>query len=70
MIYNDRVLGVQQSDACIYICVCIYIHTHTLFQTLFHYRLLQDIKYSSLYYTVNTCLSFTYRDVYLLIPYH
>ena len=63
MIYNDRVLGVQQSDACIYMCVYIYIHTHTLFQTLFHYRLLQDIKYSSLYYTVNTCLSVLHVEV-------
>ena len=49
------VSGVQQSDS----VICIYIHTHThththiyFFQILFHYRLLQDIEYSSLCYTV------------------
>ena len=29
-----------------------YTHTHTLFQILFHYRLLQDIECSSLCYSV------------------
>ena len=28
----------------------VYIYTHILFQILFHYRLLQDIEYSSLYF--------------------
>ena len=39
----------------------IYIHTHTymyvyihIFRLLFHYRLLQDIDYCSLCYTVTT----------------
>ena len=32
----------------------IYIYLF-LFQILFHYRLLQDIEYSSLCYTVNSC---------------
>ena len=39
------VSSVQQSDSVIYI----------LFQILFHYRLLQDIEYSSLCYTVGPC---------------
>ena len=33
----------------IYVCVCV------CFQTLFHYRLLQDIEYSSLCYTIGPC---------------
>ena len=35
----------------IYVCVymCIYIYTHTYsFSDLFHYRILQDIDYSSI----------------------
>ena len=36
------VSGVQQSDSVI----------HMFFQILFHYRLLQNIEYSSLHYTV------------------
>ena len=34
--------------------ICIYI----LFKILFHYRLLQDIEYSSLCYTINPCCLF------------
>ena len=37
----------------IYICICIY--THILFQILFPYKLLQNIEYSSLCYTVVSC---------------
>ena len=33
----------------------IYIYIYILFQTLFHYRLLQDIEYSSPCYTVGPC---------------
>ena len=33
----------------------LYIHTYIIFQIIFHYRLLQDIDYSSLCYTVNLC---------------
>ena len=51
---------VQQSDLDIYIYV--------LFKKILHYRLLQDIKHSSLGYTVNPCLSALYMVVYLLIP--
>ena len=36
-----------------------------LFQMLFHYRLLQDIEYSSLGYTVGPCVFYT---VYRLNP--
>ena len=44
------VSGVQQSDSVIH----TFIHTYisVLCQILFHYRLLQDIEYSSLCYTV------------------
>ena len=34
----------------VYIYTYIYIYKSVLFQILFHYRLLQDIEYSSLYY--------------------
>ena len=54
LIYNVvLVSGVQQSDAVIpmYVCVTEYIS----FQMLFHYRLLQDIEYRSLCYTVGPC---------------
>ena len=33
----------------------LYIYISILFQTLFHYRLSQDIEYSSLCYTVGPC---------------
>ena len=42
------VSDVQQSDS-----VIVYIYI--LFQILFHYRLLQDIEYRSLCYTVGPC---------------
>ena len=43
------------------IYIFIYIHIYVLFQIFFHYRLLQDIEYSSLCYTVNLfCLSILY----------
>ena len=47
----------------IYIYVYIYIY---FFQILFHYRLLQDIEYSFLCYTVDLCwLSILYIVVYI-----
>ena len=53
-----------------YINIHIYTYTHTPFQIIFHYRLLQDIKYKSLWYTLNPCCSPVYRRrVYLLAPY-
>ena len=44
-----------------YMCVCIYIYrereVYILLQILFHYRLLRDIEYTSLCYTVSpSCL--------------
>ena len=48
--------GIQQSDSDIY----VYIP----FQFLFHYRLLQDSKYCSLWYTVgHYCLPILYKVV-------
>ena len=35
--------------------VILYIYTYIIFQIIFHYRLVQDIDYSSLGYTVNFC---------------
>ena len=41
----------------IYVYVCVYIHMYVciLFQIHSHYRLLQDIEYGSLCYTVAPC---------------
>ena len=33
----------------------LYIYTYIIFQIILHYRLLQDIDYSSLFYTVKLC---------------
>ena len=33
----------------------LYIYTYIVFEIIFHYRLLQYIDYSSLWYTVNLC---------------
>ena len=44
----------------IYMCVCVCVYIYILFQILLHYRLLQDIEYSSLCYTVDPCLSLLY----------
>ena len=51
-------LMVQQTDSVTYVYIYIYIytHTHTPFHILFHYGLLQDSEYSSLRYTVGSCL--------------
>ena len=45
------------TQLCMYTCVCIYIcmYVYILFHILFRYRLLQDIEYSSLCYTVDPC---------------
>ena len=41
-------------------------HIYILFQILFHYKLLQDIEYSSLCYTVGSCcLSILFYFIYL-----
>ena len=55
---------------CVYIYVCRYIHMYVcvvyiLFQILFPCRLLQNVEYSSLCYTVGTCwLPILYIVVY------
>ena len=36
----------------------MYIHVYIIFHILFHYRLLQDTKYSSLCYAVGPCCCF------------
>ena len=48
----------------------IYIHIYIFFQIIFYYRLLQDIEYSSLCYTVGPCwLSILHiLGLHLLIP--
>ena len=46
----------------IQICIYIHIHIYTLFHILYHYGLLQDIGYSSLYYTARLCC------LYILYP--
>ena len=49
----------------------LYIYAfNSFFLILFHYSLLYDIEYSSLYYTVNLCyLYFIFGSVHLLITY-
>ena len=61
LIYNVLVSAIHQSDSdrCIYIYIYMYIYI--VFHILFHYSLLQDIEYSSLYYTVGPyCLPILY----------
>ena len=63
MIYS--ISGIQQGDLVIHIYIYIYniffLHIYIykmyffFFLILFHYRLLQDIEYSSLCHTVNPC---------------
>ena len=36
----------------------IYSYTYSLLQTLFHFKLLQDIRYNSLCYAVDRCFLF------------
>ena len=69
LIYNVvLVSGVQQSDSvihtyiyisspslCLSLYLSLYLSIYILFQILFSYRLLQDIEYSSLCYTVSLC---------------
>jgi len=52
----------------LYIYMCVYIYIY-IFQIVFHYRLLQDIDYSSLCYTVNAYCFSILCIVVLLIPY-
>ena len=44
---------VIQLDVCVYMCVCVYIYIYIyILQILFPYRLLKNIEYSFLCYTV------------------
>ena len=52
------VSDVEQSDAAISLYMYVYMYVCILFQILFHYRLLQDIEYSYLCYTVEPCCLF------------
>ena len=56
-LFRDQFSSVAQS--CPTLCER-YSEIDILFQILLHYRLLPDIEYSSLYYTVGLCLSFLY----------
>ena len=57
-------LSLYNHTVCICIHICIYIFF--FFQILFPYRLLQNIEYSSLCYTVGSCcLSILYLKVYI-----
>ena len=55
----------------VYKSFLLYVYfIYILFQILSHYRLLQDIEYSSLCYTVGPCwlvTYFMYNSVYMLI---
>ena len=50
-VYNQVIQAYIYVCVCVCVCVCVYIHI------LFHYSLLQGIKYSSLSYTLGPCLS-------------
>ena len=50
-----------------FFCACVielYVYTYIIFEIIFHYRLLQDIDYSSLCYTVKFCCLL---NIYFLI---
>ena len=60
MLYYFQVYKLSDSAVCV--CVCIYIYIYILFQILFFYRLLRNVKYSSLCCAVGPCwLSILYR---------
>ena len=55
--------AVQQNDSVIH----IYIYIYFFFYIFFHYRLFQDIEYSSMCYTIGPCwLSVLYIIVCIL----
>ena len=51
-IFFFNVSGMQQGDSVIHIHIYYFSYTRMIFQIIFHYRLLQDIDYSSRCYTV------------------
>ena len=57
----------HSSDSDMGVCVCVCV----LFQIFFPYKLLENIEYNSLCYTVGPyCLSILYIVVYLLLLSH
>ena len=50
--------------------IWIYEYACILFQSLFHYRLLQAIEYSPLCYAVDPCLPILYVCAYLCSTLH
>ena len=58
LIYN--VSSVQQSYSVTVQQSDLDIHMY-IFQIIFHYKLLQDIEYSSLFYTVGLCCLFIFK---------
>ena len=75
LIYNVGSVSSVQKMTWFYIYIYIYIYTHLFiylfyifipFWILFHYRLLQDIEYSSLCSTIGLCwLSISYIVLYM-----
>ena len=57
LIYN--VLLVSSVQQRIYICVCVCVYICSL-KILSHYRLSQDIEYSSLCYTADPCKNYLF----------
>ena len=56
LIYNVvSISGIQQSDSVIQIYIYISYIYKNVFQILFHFRLLQELEYSSLCYLVEFC---------------
>ena len=56
LIYNVvSISGIQQSDSVIQIYIYISYIYKNVFQILFHFRLLQELEYSSLWYLVEFC---------------
>ena len=47
----------------------LYIYIYIIFQILFHYRLLQDIKYSSLCYTVGHCFYLFFIFIFIIFKF-
>ena len=56
----------QQTDSVFYIC--IYMHMHPVFHTLFHCGLSQDIEHSSLCCSAGPCLPPVCTSLHLLTP--
>ena len=61
----------SDSDMGVCVCVCVCMCVYVLFQIFFPYKLLQNIEYNSLCYTVGPyCLFILYIVVYLLLLSH